>query len=67
MKVNGESSHMQVIFYVAITSHRYKKRKFSAHTFALESSMSTSKFEVSDGLLTSGMYGATAETTTTQQ
>ena len=31
------------------------------HTFALESSTSTSKFDVSDGLLTSGIYGGTSE------
>ena len=43
--------------------NKRKRSSTYAHTFALESSISTSKFEVSDGLLTSGMYGATAERT----
>ena len=34
---------------------------FKIHTFPLDSSMSTSKFDVSDGLLTSGMYGGVAK------
>ena len=34
---------------------------FMIHTFPLDSSISTSKFDVSDGLLTSGMYGGVAE------
>ena len=36
-------------------------KKSLVHTFALDSSISTSKFDVSDALLTSGMYGGTAE------
>lgn len=48
-----------------IQSLFHKKYHSTVHTFTLDSSMSTSKFDVSDGLLTSGIYGGTAEKETT--
>lgn len=38
-----------------------KKNIYYDLTFALDSSMSTSKLDVSSGLLTSGMYGGVTE------
>lgn len=54
-QTNSMVASRPLVKFLLSTLCKTIRKAITTHTFALDSSMSTSKFEVSDGLLTSGM------------